>query len=396
MLNLFESKTDYCSRYDIDFSDTSLWPSCFIPEEIRSDQGSEYGSDQFASICQLLNIRCSFAPPGMGSYKGTVERSFGSLMSLLRPELENYGLISKRADSNHYKTATYTMKDITRLCINFAIFHNNMVIDKMKISREMAMNGVRKSPVDIWKWGVEHRGQPTRMITSANLAETIFKILTPMNARLSRDGVSVNGLRYLPADDDELIARLMKTVIKGKSETMDVRIDPRSTNNIFYLKNGHIAQMNLVKDDIGNDWQDMVWDEVDAEKEIIRTQDRRDKNEKLRLKCKELSNIENILDNANKPEFKPEKKNIRENRMDERKLIDEKESAASKMNAVKAPSLQDPTETQQAKETDEADVAGEIKKTKKKGKTTKESTWGSLSNKDAFIEAMEETGRFEF
>lgn len=396
LLNLFESKQDYCHRYDIKFTDSSLWPSCFIPEEIRSDQGSEYGSDQFERICQSLNIRRSLAPPAMGSYKGAVERSFGSLMALLRPELENSGLIAKRADSNHYKTATYTMKEITRLCINFAIFHNNMVIDKMKISREMAMNGVRKSPVDIWKWGVEHRGQPTRMITSANLAETIFDILTPMDARLSRDGVSINGLKYLPADDDELMARLMKTVIKGKSETMNVRIDPRSTNNIFYLKNGHIAQMNLVKDDIGNDWQDMIWDEVEEEKEIIRTQDRQDQNEKLKLRCKELSNIETILDNAEKPEFKPEKKNIRENRMDERRLIDEKESVASKMESVKNPSLQDPTETQQTKEADEVDIAGEIKKAKKKGKTTKESTLGSLSNKDAFIEAMEETGRFEF
>lgn len=84
------------------------------------------------------------------------------------------------------------------------------------------------------------------------------------------------------------------------------------------------------------------------------------------------SNIETILDNAEKPEFKPEKKNIRENRMDERRLIDEKESVASKMESVKNPSLQDPTETQQTKEADEVDIAGEIKKAKKKGKTTKE------------------------
>ena len=52
-------------------------------------------------------------------------------------------------------------------------------------------------------------------------------------------------------------------------------------------------------------------------------------------RCKELSNIEKILDNAEKPEFKPEKKNIRENRMDERSLIDENLSlkAFPKMSA---------------------------------------------------------------
>lgn len=397
LLNLFESKQDYCLRFDINLADPSLWPSCFIPEEIRSDQGSEYGSDQFERICQSLNIRRSMAPGGMGSYKGAVERSFGSLMVLLRPELENYGLIAKRVDSNHYKTATYTMKEITKLCINFAVFHNNMVIDKMKISREMAMNGVKKSPVDIWRWGVEHRGMPTRMVTSANLAETIYDVLTPMTARLSRNGVVVQGLKYLPSDDEDLIARLMRTAIKGKSETMDVRIDPRNTDNIFYLKNGRIAQMNLIKEDIGNDWNDMYWDEVEAEKEIIRAQDRQDQNEKLKLRCKELSNIEKILDNAEKPEFKPEKKNIRENRMDERRLIDERESAAAKIESAQSPTPPVPDKTLGEKKTQEGVTGKDKKNDVTKGKEASNMpAYNTLSNRDAFIEAMEDYGRLDY
>lgn len=391
-LNLFENKQDYCQRFGIEFSNPDLWPSCFVPDEIRSDQGSEYGSDQFERICQVLNIRRSLAPPKMGSYKGGVERTFGSMMTLLRPELEDRGLIMKTHDSNHYKTAMYTMHDITRLCINFVIHHNNMVIDKMKLGREMSMNGVRKVPSEIWKWGIEHRGQPTRMITPSNISEIVYGILTPATARLSRNCVMVKGLKYLPSDDAELMSRLVTLGLKKESETMEVRIDPRDTNRIYYLKNCRISQMNLVVDKIGNDGGDMTWDEMEAEQEIIRNHDRKDQVEKLQLRCNELSNVENILSDSAPSEFKPIKKNIRDNRAVEKTLLSEEENLSGKMNSEKTKdSLSRSVSPKDNKADKDKDSVSE-KSTEDAGKTSQE-PFTNLSNMDAFIAAMEETGR---
>lgn len=408
ILNLFENKQDYCRRFDIKLSDPDLWPSCFVPDEIRSDQGSEYGSDQFERICHALNIRRSLAPPAMGSYKGAVERSFGSMMSLLRPELEDRGLIMKTHDSNHYKTAMYTMRDITRLCINFVINHNNLVIDKMKISREMSMNGVRKVPVDIWKWGVEHRGQPTRLVTKTNLAETIYEILTPLTARLGRDCVTVKGLKYLPADDNDLKARLLKLSLKGKSETMEVRIDPRDVNSIYYLKNGHIARMNLVDDKVGNDWNDMTWDEVLTEQTIIRNQDRAGQKEKLALKCIELSNVETILSETKPSEFKTQKTEITDNRMQERNLIDRKDCIADKIAGSGTDEAEDAKAKDARAEGVKAEPSDTVPSEEKKSEASapeetdndtdngKDNGAFDLSNRDAFINAIKQTGSFDF
>lgn len=406
ILNLFENKQDYCRRFDIRLSNPDLWPSCFVPDEIRSDQGSEYGSDQFERICHALNIRRSLAPPAMGSYKGAVERSFGSMMSLLRPELEDRGLIMKTHDSNHYKTAMYTMRDITRLCINFVINHNNMVIDKMKISREMSMNGVRKVPVDIWKWGIEHRGQPTRLVTNTNLAETIYEILTPLTARLGRDCVTVKGLKYLPVDDNDLKARLLKLSLKGKSETMEVRIDPRDVNSIYYLKNGHIARMNLVDDKVGNDWNDMTWCEVLAEQTIIRDQDRAGQKEKLALKCIELSNVETILSETKPSEFKTQKTEITDSRMQERNLIDRKDCIADKIAGSGTDEAEDAKDdrTEGVKAEPSDTVPSEEKKSEASApeetdndtNNGKDSGAFDLSNRDAFINAIKQTGSFDF
>ena len=386
-------------------SDPDLWPSCFVPDEIRSDQGSEYGSDQFERICQALNIRRSLAPPAMGSYKGAVERSFGSMMALLRPELEDKGLIMKTHDSNHFKTAMYTMRDITRLCINFVIYHNNMVIDKMKLSREMTMNGVSKSPVAIWNWGIEHRGQPTRLVTKSNLAEIVYEILTPITARLGRDCVVVKGLKYLPADDNELKSKLLSLSLKGKSETMEVRIDPRDVNCIYYLKNGHISKMNLVDDKIGNDWNDMTWCEVSAEQAIIRNQDRAGQKEKLALKCMELSNVETILSETKPSEFKTQKTEIADNRMQERNLIDKKDCVSDKLSCsdtgkAKGSSAEDvkpyPTDNASSNSKGGQEETSSSETSEKGTNNEKDREAFSLSNRNAFINAIKDTGSFDF
>lgn len=418
MLNLFESKEDYCNRFDIKFSCPELWPSCFIPEEIRADQGSEYGSDKFEEVCHSMNIRRSLAPPARGPYKGTVERTFGGLMTLLRPELENAGLIMKRHDSNHYKMAMYTMADITKLCINFVIHHNNMIIDKFKIGREMSMAGVKKSPVEIWKWGVENRGLPTRMVTDCNRAEIMYNVLSPMTARLSKEGVIVKGLRYLPVDDKELASRLVVTIVKGKTETMEVRVDPRDTNFIYYLKDNKVAQMMLVDDAIGNDWKEMDWSEVETEQKIIRDLDRQGQKEKIALRCSEVSNIETILNNAKTSEFKPIKENIRENRLQERAIIDKTESVANRIglpgnhledNTISAPNpiteevckddgadMPKPDECRvQEKTEDLPEKTAEADDIDKSVEQDSPSDLG-LSNKNAFIKAMRKSGEFDY
>lgn len=56
----------------------------FIPQELRTDHGAEYTSEDMRRVGREIGMNIVLAPPATGSMKGIVEQSFHQFQELVR------------------------------------------------------------------------------------------------------------------------------------------------------------------------------------------------------------------------------------------------------------------------------------------------------------------------
>lgn len=237
MLNLADDKKAYCKEYGIELQE-NLWPSNFIPHEIRCDRGSDFKSDKFSTICKRLGITRTLESGGMGSLKGLIEQSFHQFQTQLRPELENKGLITQRYDSNHHRQAMLSLADFIKLVINFIVTHNMRMIEDYPMRKEMYEDeNFVPAPIYIWQYGCKKHGLP-RMVTPAMRNQFIYDLMEERQAKLSRKGLKLNNLFYLCPNDSDLIVQMYR--LGNKTQNFTVRFDARCMGKIYYMRNHQI------------------------------------------------------------------------------------------------------------------------------------------------------------
>lgn len=159
MLNLFESKSDFLKKHNVTNFDLSLWPSNFIPGEIRCDRGPEWKTKEFEGIFRELGIDVSYEPGASGPMKGNIEQSFRLFHQTFKAELENKGVIQKHYDSKHKSQACLTDEEMIKIAILFVAYHNGKYSKRFKMTPKMMRKGVSKTPISIWNYGVENIGR---------------------------------------------------------------------------------------------------------------------------------------------------------------------------------------------------------------------------------------------
>lgn len=327
-LNMFEGSETYLKRLGI----TEGWqhiPSGFCPEMIRSDQGAEYTSYNFEEFCKELGAAPTLLPVKQGSMKGTVERKFGFIQSFLSPHLKDRGLIRNTYGSNHYETARYTIEEITKICIDIAIYYNSHKVDKFPArSRAMSL-AVGKVPEDMWKYSIEHFGAPFE-INSANRNEYFYKCLIKTDAVVSEKGITVAGLSYYE-NISYINTIINRAAIDGKSKSIKVGIDPRDVEHIYYNADGHIIPVPLLKEKMGYDYGNTAWTEYLMESEIIKEREKADDIQKTKDKALLHKKIEDTLSSVEVPRHKPKKGGIPEARNEERMRMNAEERVFDRM-----------------------------------------------------------------
>lgn len=338
LLNHFEKRELFCKRYNMTMKDPSLWPEGFIPEEIFSDQGAEYTSEILPEICAELGITTKVVPKGTGSYKGTVERCHGSLITFLIPEMEAFGLIKKKYDSKHKETAALTLYDVTRLVINFVLTHNNSVVDKLEISREMIMKGIKPVPAVIWNYFIEESGGPTP-VTDSNRASLMYKCFIESEAYISRQGIKYKG-HYYTTYDLEMRRRMYNSKSTAFENKINVRVDPRNLNEIYTMNsNGDIVVLveNMDKDQ--DSYLNIVLDELCLERDLFNSIIRTAKREKTSIMASSKRVSQTIIDQANVSPYKANVGNTKEERIKEREMVDKKLSLSKRLEEDKMASF---------------------------------------------------------
>lgn len=252
-LNLADNKKEYCSRYGMGFDDDAIWPSNIKPRRIRVDRGSEFKSKEFRRICNELGIELQIVSGASGSLKGVVEQSFHQMHSRQNEHLEDNGLIEKRYDSNHHKEATLNIEQYTKMVINFVLMHNQQYDKNYPLTREMMDKKIQPIPAILWKYGA-NKIEPSRI---PDKDQYLYTLMTPVNAKLSRRGISYNGLWYLAKDDKQLSKEMFRA--GTKKVPFEVRMDKRSVGAVYYIRNGKLIKAPLNKMITGNiDFADLT------------------------------------------------------------------------------------------------------------------------------------------
>lgn len=240
LLNLSDDKHKFAGDYDFTF-DEGLWPSNYLPQELRCDRGSEFKSNQFGEVCHRLGITRTLVTGASGSLKGMVEQSFHQFKKSVSPALESQGLITYRYDDNSRNTACMTLRDFIRMTITFVVSHNSKPIPNYPMDTKMIREGLITAPCAIWKYGCRENGAPMP-ITGATSDQFLFNVMPECAVSVSRKGVVKDELLYRNNDPDLMV---MMYSLGNKHEKLTVRYDPRDAGNLYYLKDGHIEKLWL-------------------------------------------------------------------------------------------------------------------------------------------------------
>ena len=281
MMNLCDDKVEYAKKFGI-IIEPGMWPSNFIPHEIRCDRGSDFKSDKFTTVCRRLGINRTLETGATGSMKGLVEQSFHQYQTQLRPHMEKKGLITRRYDSNHHREAMITMETFTALLINFVVHHNQKAIEEYHMTKDMIEKGILPAPISLWNYGCAMFGNP-KMITEASKLQYLYDLMIEAEASIGRNGLKYKNLYYI-SSDRMLLGRMYS--LGNRKDKMTVRYDPRDVGHLYYISDGKVCAALLNSEIPGNaDYMNMSWEQY-AEYQKARKE--------LKAKGEEINNETNF------------------------------------------------------------------------------------------------------
>ena len=338
MINLFESKKAFAEKHNIMNFNPELWPSNFIPNEIRCDRGSDFKSKGFQEICRELNINLTLERGRMGSMKGSIEQSFRLFHQTFKAELENKGYIQKRYDSKHKKYACLTIEEVIKLATLFVLYHNGQYSKKFKITPDMVKSGVVKTPVSIWNYGVKKWGMQNP-VPESKLKEVMYKLMIDDTASISKQGVFYKGLYYLPFGDAELKEKMLLSSANAKRRdtngdlynSLRIKKDPRLVNYLYYRNDDGVVMQLFLNSAKSNGFRDMSWNEYDEYYKFLKDMDREKEPLVLQRMVDRQQNVKIITDSVRKVIGTPSSKEIRDTRHAEKEFTNTQNSVAERI-----------------------------------------------------------------
>lgn len=196
MLNVIANKVEWCRKFGIEIK-KEQWDSSQMPAVIVSDMGSEYQSATFSQITEL-GVTLINLPPLRPELKSIVERSFQLLQDSVKPVLMDNGYVDKDAGErlapDYRKNAKLTMEDYEKVIIRAILYNNNRrIVKDYQYTREMLDTKVQPYPSSIFKWG---KNQPECNLITVSPKQLVMTLLPRTDARFTRKGLVVFGLRY--------------------------------------------------------------------------------------------------------------------------------------------------------------------------------------------------------
>ncbi len=328
-LNLADDKKELCKRYGIDLKNPNLWPTGYLPLRYRCDKGSEYLSNFAEEITSRLDISQESVPAATGSLKPNVEQKFNEMNKSNKSYLKGAGLIEKRHDSDHKKTAVLNIWDATRLVYSFVIYHNELALKNYpNLTPEMIDLKLDLSPATLWEFSMKENDRSRRIVDK----EEYRKMLMPVaKGSASKRGVCFKGRYYMDPMDEK--QRTFFRELNGKSKKVNVRYDPRDNSAIFVTLNRQevLIPMNLYREGqkpyYGLAFQEDAVHQKKAKRNAAENEGVQDN-----IRANQARTNKEIVKNAKKrSRVYAVSTNIKENRKDEAEIINQQNSIITRI-----------------------------------------------------------------
>lgn len=224
--NMVTDKVAFCDTYDIEI-DESQWPAKHLPEIIIADRG-EFEGYSVESLINNLNIKIENTSPYRGDLKGIIERQFRTINGKIKRKTP--GAIQKeyreRGDRDYRLDASLNLEEFTKIVIHLVLHHNQKIIDKYPLEKEMVVEQLTATPINLWNWGIANKKGRLQTVSNQNILR--LNLLPKGKARITRAGIKFKGLAY-----GSVKALNEQWYLKMKNQSIEVVYDPRSINRIY-------------------------------------------------------------------------------------------------------------------------------------------------------------------
>lgn len=240
MLNVIADKVEWCKKFGITIK-REQWDSNQMPSVIVSDMGSEYQSATFSQITEL-GVTLVNLPPLRPELKSIVEKSFQLLQESVKPFLMDHGFVDKDAGErlapDYRKGACLMMSDYEKVVIRSILYHNSQrIIEGYPYTEEMIEAKVQPHASSIFEWG---REQPGCNLITVSAKQLILTLLPRVNAKFTRKGLVVFGLRY---NSDE--RNFTEDYLNGGDAV--AAYNPESADAVYLLRDGEFIEFRLIE-----------------------------------------------------------------------------------------------------------------------------------------------------
>ncbi|HJV15934.1 MAG TPA: transposase, partial [Bacillales bacterium] len=224
--NMVTDKVAFCSQYAI-MIDESQWPSHHLPEIIIADRG-EFEGYSVESLINNFNIKIENTSPYRGDLKGIIERQFRTINGKIKKKAP--GAIQKeyreRGDRDYRLDARLNLEEFTKIIIHLVLHHNQKIIEKYPLEKEMIADQLTATPMNLWNWGIANKKGRLQIVSNQNILR--LNLLPKGRARITRAGIKFKGLAY---GSEKALNE--QWYLKMKNQSIEVVFDPRSMDQIY-------------------------------------------------------------------------------------------------------------------------------------------------------------------
>ena len=182
-------KVEWCGQHGITIS-PEQWPSHGLPYEVITDKGREFCGARMQELCRRYGVELISQAPFRPDRKGLVEQAFHLLQERYKPLLRGKGVIEPDAQErwavDYRGQAVLALEDFTQVLIHCIVYLN---------SGRTLSSGY--TPAQLW-------AETTPQLLDVDANSLHLMSLPRTTAKLSRKGVRVNGVLYVPTDMDGL------------------------------------------------------------------------------------------------------------------------------------------------------------------------------------------------
>ncbi|AVP62587.1 transposase [Clostridium botulinum] len=288
--NMITDKVEFCRKYNIGITEEQ-WPSKHLPEIIIADRG-EFEGYSVENLINNLNVKIENTSPYRGDLKGIVERNFRTINTRIKHKTP--GAIQKefreRGDRDYRLDATLTLDEFTAIIIKMVLYHNNKLIDKYPMEKEMIEDEIVPIPIKLWRWGIENKKGRLRVVDQERFR---LNILPKGKANVSRAGIRFKNMYYGSKKAIE-----EQWFIKSKVRSIGIVYDPRNMNQIYipYEDGMNYEKCYLLAGSM--QYKDCILEEIIFNEELSSELKEQEKNQQTQINIDLDKEIEKIVKKA--------------------------------------------------------------------------------------------------